>query len=292
MSTDWRGHPLAVITGASSGIGKETARVLAERGYATLLVARRTDRLNELANELSTTAPSQALAADLIDPLQVKTLAQRLRSEFSPVRVLVNNAGSGGLIPFSEQTDEHRQAMMRLHYHAPAMLIDAVLPGMLESGAGHVVNVTSIAVKMAPFGHSAYAAAKAALVAMTQSLAAEYHASPVKFSYINPGIVRTEFFEDPTYTPLAGQLHRHGISPRRVARRIAHLLDHPQLEVTVPWHYRIVDLLQAISPTLLHRIVLHNSRPGGKGKFHAGDAESAGGERSGFHAKLAKNAKG
>ncbi|MCC7204008.1 MAG: SDR family NAD(P)-dependent oxidoreductase, partial [Phycisphaeraceae bacterium] len=180
-----------------------------------------------------------------------------------PIEVLVNNAGHGIYTPMLEVRPDEERAMMQVHYHAAAALIRAVLPGMLERRRGHVINVGSISVKMGPWGHAPYTAAKAALVAMTQSLAAEHPPADtrVHFSYVNPGIVRTEFFEKPGLKSLFGQVSRRGITADAVAERIERLLDRPRLEVCVPRLYRMMDWIRAISPGIAQWIVARQSRP-------------------------------
>ncbi len=250
---------LAVVTGASSGIGRCVALLLAERRMRTVLIARREDALRRLAQECRAFAPSQALPLDLSDAPAV----ERTAAELDPL-VLVNNAGFGSNEPFAALSLADHLRMMQVNYFASLALIRGVLPGMLRRRRGHVVNVASIASKMGPPGHSAYAPTKAAMVSLTQCLAGEHAGSGVHFSVVNPGIVDTEFFNDPSYAVLRGTLKRHAISPRRVARAVVSLLDRPRLEVCVPWHYRVVDVIRAISPSLLLRIVRANSRANSK----------------------------
>ncbi|MCC7408752.1 MAG: SDR family NAD(P)-dependent oxidoreductase [Phycisphaeraceae bacterium] len=258
---------MAVVTGASSGIGRATALRLGRRGYHLVLVARRRAMLEELAGQIAdgegATAGCTIMEADLSDRENVGSVAGELARLPGLIEVLVNNAGHGIYSPMLEVRPDEERALMQVHYHAAAALIRAVLPGMLDRGRGHVINVGSISVKMAPWGHAPYTAAKAALVAMTQSLAAEHPPaeSGVHISYVNPGIVRTEFFEKPGMRALFRQVTRHGITADAVAGRIERLLDRPRLEVCVPRYYRVMDWISAISPGLAHRIVARQSRP-------------------------------
>ncbi len=249
-------RPRAIITGASSGIGRELAIELAKREYELLLIARRGEKLRELKNWLKT--PIETLTLDLADP---QAIAQALPT-IGHADVLIHNAGFGDNRPVLEQSDDVAHTLMQVHYFAGLTLMRHVLPGMLERKRGHIINIASIATKWGPGGHGAYAAAKCALIAMTQSLAVEHDDSPVHFSYVNPGLVRTEFFQHPTYRPLANTLAKRGLPADRVARRIAKLLDKPQLELCIPRHYRLTDLIRAISPRLLHRIVCRESQTG------------------------------
>jgi short-subunit dehydrogenase len=253
--------PLALVTGASSGIGWHVAMKLAKRGHRTLLVARRADRLETLAASLRPHAPAEAVPLDLADPAAVPARIAELTERHGPVDVLVNNAGHGGYRPFLEDPEHEQRRMMETHCFAALSLIRGVLPGMLERERGHVINVASIAAKMGPWGHSSYAAAKAALIALTQSLATEYEEAGVHFSYVNPGIVGTAFFEEPSYGEQAERLLARAVPPELVARRIVKLLDRPRLELCVPRWYRFLDLVTAVSPRLAQRLVRLGSRP-------------------------------
>ena len=253
--------PLAVVTGASSGIGAATATLLAQRGYRTILIARRTERIAALAQQLSSQARSVALTLDLEQPDLLEPAMRGILAEHGPIDLLINNAGGNTLCPTLDLPMDAHQRLMQVHYFAPLALIRATLPGMLERRRGHVINITSIATKMGPWGHGAYAAAKSALVSLTQSLAAEYGDQGVRFSYVKPGVVKTEFFDGPGYKQMSQQVETHGISADVVARKIVGLLDRPRLELCVPRHYRVLDWIKAIHPGLAHALVTRNSRP-------------------------------
>lgn len=259
-------QPWALITGASSGIGAALARQLAVRGYATLLVARRLDRLEALAAELTDipdAPPAVPVALDLAELDAIAPALGRLQDQYGPINVLINNAGFNVNRPMLDMTDDETARIMAVNLEAPRRMITAVLPDMLERRHGHVINIASIAARFGPWGHAAYAAAKAGLIATTQSLACEHPhtATGVHFSYVNPGIVDTEFFDDPTYNPTATARRRHVVSAARVARRIVRLLDRPRLSLYVPRYYRMLDLIAAISPDLALRLVRRHSQP-------------------------------
>ena len=253
--------PLAVVTGASSGIGAATARRLAARGYRTVLLARRADALRALADELGAFAQSTPWPLDLGDPDAVASAAARIGADHGPAAVLVNNGGGGGYRPLlAEEPDAHRR-QMQIHYFAAVELIRALLPPMVERSAGHVINVASVAEKVGPWGHGSYAPAKSALLTLTQTLASEYGPRGVRFSCVSPGIVDTAFFSEPSYAPVAGRWLRRGIPPEKVARRIVGLLDRPRIEITVPRHHGVLGMIHALSPGLAQRIVGASSRP-------------------------------
>lgn len=261
------GHhsPLAVVTGASSGIGAACARMLAGRRFRTLLIARRADRLEALARSLSDTAPSDFLPRDLADPTVVADLPDQILRQHGPPALLLNNAGFGNCQPVLETTDDELARILQVNFLSALALMRGLLPAMIDRCAadprarGQVINIASISIVTAPWGHGIYAAAKAALVAVTQSLAAEHADSRVAFSCVNPGIIDTEFFDAPAYRPLREKVRRHAVPPERVARAVARLLDRPRPEVTVPSHYRAFAVLRSIFPARAARIVAGHS---------------------------------
>jgi short-subunit dehydrogenase len=254
--------PAALVTGASSGIGRATAIALVRRGFRLILVARREDRLRTLADQFNGTAPATVIPLDLSDADATKAGVATVLERHGPVQVLVNNAGFGIYRPFLDLDDEAVRDFMQVHYFSAVELIRALLPGMLERGSGHVINVASIATKVGPWGHSGYAASKSALAALTQSLACEYADRGVHFSCVNPGIVQSAFFDAPSYKGMCPTVQRRGISSDVVARRIVSLLDRPRIELCIPAHYRAIDWVRALSPAWAQRIVARSSRPG------------------------------
>ncbi|MFE0043040.1 SDR family NAD(P)-dependent oxidoreductase [Streptomyces albireticuli] len=251
---------LAVVSGGSSGIGRETAAALARKGYRTVLIARRQEPLRDMARDLSRWAPSTAIALDLSSRRTLEDELPRVLGGLGPVDVLVNCAGHGLYQPFLECTSDDHHRMMLVHYFAATAAIGAVLPSMLDRGTGHVINIGSMAAKMGPWGHSGYAAAKAALTSLTETLAAEHRGSGVHFSIVHPGIVDTPFFDRPPLGELRHKSARHLIAPARVARAVTRLLDRPRLQVCVPRGYRVIDAIGAVSPALLHRLITGRSR--------------------------------
>lgn len=252
---------LAVITGASSGIGREIARELSRRGFRTILIARRIERLRSLAESLSADQPSTAVQLDLSEPREIEEVLTPIFAEHGPITVLVNNAGYGLYRPFLDHAPADHHRLMQVNYFAALTLTRLVLPGMIRQRGGHVINIASIATKIGPWGHAGYAASKAALVTLTQTLAAEYGPEGVNFSYVNPGIVDTEYFRESSFAPLAKQMERRAISPGLVAKKVVGLLDRPRLELCIPGHYRMLEWIKAISPRLAHFLVARNSRP-------------------------------
>jgi short-subunit dehydrogenase len=194
----------ALITGASAGLGAEFARQLAAQGHHLVLVARDRGRLEQAAADLEqrygTTA--EVLPADLTDDAGVAAVVGRLTDATRPVGILVNNAGSSLLRDFEQNSVEDEKEQLRLHCAAPLELIHAVLPGMLERGAGRIINLSSIAAFL-PRG--SYAAAKAWLLVFSRWAHLAYAARGVMVTAVCPGLTHTEFHDrmgmDKSVTP-------------------------------------------------------------------------------------------
>jgi len=176
----------AVITGASSGIGAATARALAAEGYRTVLGARRLDRLEQLAAEIS----GEAIALDVTDPASVASFSSSVES----CDVLVNNAGGAlGLEPLADADEEQWLQMYEANVLGSMRMTRALLPKLVESGDGHIVGITSIAAIEPYRGGAGYNAAKHAQRATLRVLRQELLGQPVRVTEVAPGMVATEF---------------------------------------------------------------------------------------------------
>jgi NADP-dependent 3-hydroxy acid dehydrogenase YdfG len=177
---------VAVITGASSGIGEATAKNLAALGFHVVAVARRADRITALANEIDGTA----IVADVTDDQAVGALAGKL----SRVDVLVNNAGGArGLEPVADADLEHWRWMWETNVLGTLRVTRALLPKLVDSGDGLIITVTSVAALDVYDGGAGYAAAKHAQGALHRTLRGELLGKPVRLTEIAPGAVETEF---------------------------------------------------------------------------------------------------
>jgi NADP-dependent 3-hydroxy acid dehydrogenase YdfG len=178
--------PTAVITGASSGIGAATARVMAADGFEVFLGARRLERLQALAEEIG----GRAIALDVADPASVAAFA----AEVPACEVLVNNAGGAlGLEPLREADEDQWRQMYEANVLGSMRMTKALLPRLVESGDGHIVTVTSIAAFESYRGGAGYNAAKHAQRAMHRALRLELLGEPVRMTEVAPGMVETEF---------------------------------------------------------------------------------------------------
>lgn len=184
---------IALITGASSGIGAEYARQLAARCKAMILVGRREARLQAMADELAAEGLEiHCLAVDLAEPLGVTRAVEAIRQK-GPVTMLINNAGFGTLGPFAKQDPQGQQDMVSVHVNATLALTRAAIPYMKEAGGGVIINVSSMTAFVPMAGVAVYAGTKAFLNVFSESLQQEVRDDRITVQCLCPGYTRTEF---------------------------------------------------------------------------------------------------
>lgn len=192
-------QPIALITGASSGIGFATAQTLARMGYDLVVVARRSDRLQSLLDVLKSdpeTAKSQVYSSvlDVRSLQQVKDFYQNLPASWKNIDVLVNNAGlAKGLSKFYDGDTDHWDQMIDTNVKGLMYVSRTVAPGMIARGKGHIINIGSIAGKEVYDNGNVYCGTKFAVDALTKSMRLELAVHGVKVTGIHPGAVETEF---------------------------------------------------------------------------------------------------
>ncbi|HLN17586.1 MAG TPA: SDR family oxidoreductase [Acidimicrobiales bacterium] len=192
-----RADGTCVVTGASSGIGAEIARRLAARGYGLTLVARRADRLQQLATELAPAGSPrvEVAAADLTEPGARAELVDEVGRRGLEIDVLVNNAGFSTTGPVRRADRQREVALVRTDVEAVVDLCTLVVPGLAERGRGAILNVASTAAFQPLPGQAAYSAAKAFVLGYSQALRAELAGTGVQVTALCPGPVDTEFFD-------------------------------------------------------------------------------------------------
>jgi short-subunit dehydrogenase len=188
----------ALVTGASSGIGKAFAELLAARGYALVLTARRRDRLDELAGQLAARhrVATHVIVADLAEPTASADIAEALRAQGLHIDVLVNNAGYGVPGTYLAVPWADHQRFIQIMMTAVCDLTYRLLPAMFERGWGRVINVGSVAgLVPPPAGHTLYAASKAFILRFSEALAAECAPKGVNVTAVCPGFTYSEFHD-------------------------------------------------------------------------------------------------
>ncbi len=196
--------PVALITGASAGIGYELAKVFAENGFDLIVSARRSERLRELATTLAPLCRVDVVAVDLSQARGPAKLLAEVALLGRPVEVLVNNAGVAASGPFQSLTRAQVRAMLQLNIRALTELTYELLPGMIERGSGRILNVASVASFQPVPGLSLYGASKAFVLSLTESLSEDLSGTGVKVTALCPGPTRTEMVADIQSMELAG----------------------------------------------------------------------------------------
>lgn len=234
---------IALITGATSGIGKATVNELARNGYRIVACGRRQDRLDELKAQWGDQL--HTLAFDVRDQPAVAGAIAAIPESFRPIRVLVNNAGNAhGLDPIQSGSLEDWDAMIDINVKGLLYVTRAVLPMMLETGEGHIINIGSTAGKEVYPRGNVYCASKHAVDALNQAMRIDLNEAGIRVGAVNPGLVETEFSQvrfkgDDTR---AAQVYQgfQPLTPEDIAEIIAFALSRPP-------HVNIADLV--VMPT-------------------------------------------
>lgn len=231
---------VAIVTGASSGIGAVVATELALRGATVVAVARREDKLAEVVERCRTRSPnSAALTADISSRIVCEAVVEATEKEFGRVDILVNNAGISIHRNAASTTADDIERLFAINYFAPVFLTTAALGGMLERRAGSVVNLTSVAGYVPNPGEAAYGATKAALSHWSHGLAVDLAGTGVHVGVVSPGPIDTEIWsldEEVSYTGKK-------FPPALVADGVIRVIEQDLVHITVPRQYGAVGAL-------------------------------------------------
>jgi NAD(P)-dependent dehydrogenase (short-subunit alcohol dehydrogenase family) len=236
---------LAVVTGASSGIGAEIARLLSRRGWHCVLLARREDRLRALAEEVG----GEYELCDVSDREAVDRAASRILERHPSVHLLVCNAGVPARTNFLEGDPE---LVMRTNYLGGIWCLRAFLPGLEAAAPSHVVNIVSVAGVVALPTSGPYAASKHAQLAFSRATAAQLRSRGILVHTVKPGFVETEGFPQ-KWVPRPMQ--RFVVGPEKIAAHVVDSIDHGRGETTVPRYYAIPGIVQALFPNVVARLL-------------------------------------
>lgn len=244
---------VAVVTGASSGIGAEIARGLARNGHRCVLLARREDRLRELAGEMD----GEAEPCDVADRAAVEAVAARVLERHPAIHVLVNNAGVPARASFLDGDPEQIERAIRVNYLGGVWCLQAFLPGLRAGAPSDVVNIVSVAGVVAFPPSGPYSASKHAQLAFSRATAAQLRPLGIRVHTVKPGFAETEGFPQ---GGLPAPARRLVIGPERVAEHVLASLEHRRGETTVPRYYAPAGGLQALIPNIFARVLATAAR--------------------------------
>jgi short-subunit dehydrogenase len=253
---------VALVTGASSGIGEATARRLAREPRATLvLVARREERLRALAESLAPSLGTERVswvALDLLDEDAPERIRAHVTERHGRLDLLVNNAGAAWRKPFAEGGYENVRRTMAINFDAQVRLTEALLELLRESAPSAIVNVSSTAARVTRKGTGAYSASKAALASWSDALRAEEDGRGVHVGLVLPGFISTEGFPQAELT--AKPWTRWAVStPERAAEAIHQAGAGRRPERYVPRGYALAAAARTLTPGLVRRVMGGNS---------------------------------
>ncbi len=252
------GPRCALVTGASSGIGEATARLLAREGYRVALLARRTQELERVAAALESPARGHlVLPADLSDPDSIRSACAELGRAFGRLDLLVNNAGVGYRARVDELDPEHVARVLATNVTGLLFVCRHSLPLLQSSSRPVVVNVASVVGRRGIPGQSVYAASKAAVCSIGEALRIEWAEHRIAVCTLNPALTATGFFEaqqnpsdlaHPDLSRAAGSLD--------VAREILALDKRPRAERNLRWKWRVLGAASALFPRLSDHLLV------------------------------------
>lgn len=230
----------ALITGATSGIGKATAKIFANEKYKLILCGRRQKRLDELQHKLSTKTQVHTLRFDVRNKTKIRSALNSLPAEFQQIDILINNAGNAhGLDKIQNGNPDDWDAMIDINIKGLLYMSNAILPQMIERKAGHVINIGSTAGKEVYPKGNVYCASKHAVDAINQGMRLDLNGTGIKVGAINPGMVETAFSEVrfKGNTEKAAKVYQgfQALNPEDIADIIL-------FAVTRPDHVNIADL--------------------------------------------------
>ena len=253
----------ALVTGASSGIGRALALRLGREGARVALVARREALLRELAAEIAAAGgEAEAFPADLGDREQAAAAAGAAASAFGGIDLLVNNAGYGHRRPFLDWALDDMERVMRVNYLGALAVTKALLPPMVSRGRGWIVFVASVAGKIASPEESAYVASKFALVGLASSLSLEVEGAGVHVLTVCPGVIRTPFFDAESLARMPAVSRRQMVEVDGLVDAILDALARGRRELTYPRWIAPSYAIQGLAPGLMRWGVRRSTQGG------------------------------
>lgn len=248
---------VALVSGATGGIGSALARALAARGMRLALLGRRLDAVEDLAASFAGAGISAtAHACDVADRAATRAAVEAAAKAHGRLDLVATCAGVGHHGPFREHSPEAVEALLRVNLHGVVHVIQAALPYLEAARGAFVVNISSIAGRLAQPDEAIYSASKFAVTGLSEALAIELAPYGIHVLTAHPGLVRTRFASEAELARVPESVRRRAIAPEAVARAILEALDRGRHEVTLPAYAAGGYLLRAIAPGLFRRVLV------------------------------------
>ena len=252
-------QPVAIVTGASAGIGKAAALELAGKGYIVYLAARRADKLNEIADACRQKGQSAvAVPTDVADAAGVQALVDRAVAEAGRLDVMINNAGYGIFARVGETSDADMKRIMDVNYMGVFYGCKAAAAVMMRQKSGHIFNVSSVIGKRGTPFHGAYCATKFAVAGLTEALRVEMRPYRVRVTLVCPALTETEFFD---HSSGGGAAKSSFVNFKKlmpadaVARKMVNVIGKKRPEIVFTAGGKFLVLASAIWPKLADRMM-------------------------------------
>ena len=249
-------NKVVLITGASSGIGKQTAIEFAKLGSSIILVARRKNKLEQVENELKQfNVNTLVCVCDVSKKDQVEELSKIVLQKFNSIDILVNNAGFAIYGSVSDLSINEIESQMETNYFGMIYCVKNFLPLMLKKKSGHIVNVASVGASFSVPGVSSYCATKFAMLGFSEGLKHELYGTGVGLTVVSPIMVRTPLFEHPSFTNFSKFSTGVSLSSETVAKTIIKASNSSRLEIVVPSVARAAIWFKQTFPFLINPII-------------------------------------
>jgi hypothetical protein len=248
-------NKVVLITGASSGIGKQTAIEFAKLGSNIILVARRKNKLEQVENELKQFKVNTLVCTcDVSKKDQVEKLSQIILQKFNSIDILVNNAGFAIYGSVSDLSIDEIESQMETNYFGMIYCVKNFLPLMLEKKSGHIVNVASVAASFGLPGIASYCASKFAMLGFSEGLKHELVGTGVGITVVSPIMVKTNFFDHPSFEKMP-KYSPTSLDSKTVAKAIVKAANSSRLEIITPSIVRSVVWLKHTFPYFINPIL-------------------------------------
>ena len=248
-------NKVVLITGASSGIGRDSAIEFARLGANVILVSRTRERLEQVADELQGFGVTVLVyPCDVSDKAQVREMARSVLEKFGSIDILVNNAGFAIYGSIADLSIDEIESQMETNYLGMVYCIKNFLPSMLDKKSGHIVNVASVAASFGLPGIASYCASKFAMLGFSEGLKHELKDSGVGVTVVSPIMVRTNFFDHPSFEKMP-KFSPTSLDSRTVAKAIIRAANSSRLEIIVPSLVRGAVWMKNTFPYIINPIL-------------------------------------